>query len=49
MKGIKGFNAEAAKKRFFDIYLDKVIKVSGLILFFLSALLQIQRPKIFSK
>lgn len=25
VKGVKGFNPEAAKKRFFEIYLDKVI------------------------
>lgn len=24
MKGVKGFDIEAAKKRFFQIYLDKV-------------------------
>lgn len=24
VKGVKGFNPEAAKKRFFEIYLDKV-------------------------
>lgn len=26
VKGVKGFNPEAAKKRFFEIYLDKVIE-----------------------
>jgi hypothetical protein len=25
VKGVEGFNPEAAKKRFFEIYLDKVI------------------------
>lgn len=28
VKGVKGFNTEAAKKRFFEIYLDKVIELS---------------------
>lgn len=26
VKSVKGFNPEAAKKRFFEIYLDKVIE-----------------------
>lgn len=26
VKGVENFNPEAAKKRFFEIYLDKVIK-----------------------
>lgn len=28
VKGVEGFNPEAAKKRFFEIYLDKVDKLS---------------------
>lgn len=27
VKGVEGFNPEAAKKRFFEIYLEKVIKL----------------------
>lgn len=27
VKGVKEFNPEAAKKKFFEIYLDKVIKL----------------------
>lgn len=27
VKGVKGFDSEAAKKRFFEIYLDKVISL----------------------
>lgn len=27
MKGVKEFNPDAAKKRFFEIYLDKVIMI----------------------
>lgn len=27
LKGVNGFDTEAAKKRFFEIYLDKVIQI----------------------
>lgn len=26
MKGVEGFNTESAKRRFYEIYLDKVMK-----------------------
>lgn len=33
VKGVKNFNPEAAKKRFFEIYLDKVIESYKLIFY----------------
>lgn len=34
VKGVQGFNPEAAKKRFFEIYLDKVIEVFHLYIYY---------------
>ena len=35
VKGVEGFNTEAAKKRFFEIYLDKVYDSISLIFNFI--------------